>query len=125
MDTKTKNKWLKALRSGEYKQGSGALRETTTDTEVKGGDQYCCLGVLCDIVEPKKWNRTGHRWKNGESENGGFPRGELMKKLGLTKPWTRNEDDEGNDDIAHKLASMNDDGKSFKYIANWIEKRLF
>ena len=30
-------KWLKALRSGEYKQGEGALRNR---------NRFCCLGVM-------------------------------------------------------------------------------
>lgn len=34
--------WIKALRSGEYKQGRGALRNF--------GDYYCCLRVACDIA---------------------------------------------------------------------------
>lgn len=29
-----------------------------------------------------------------------------------------------NNDLTEKLANMNDDGKSFKKIANWIEKNL-
>ena len=33
-------KWVKALRSGDYKQGHGRLR---TD------DTFCCLGVACDL----------------------------------------------------------------------------
>jgi hypothetical protein len=33
-----KAKWLKALRSGKYKQARGTLFN---------GDGYCCLGVLC------------------------------------------------------------------------------
>lgn len=32
------NKWLKALRSGDYKQGNGHLK--TAD------NKFCCLGVL-------------------------------------------------------------------------------
>lgn len=40
MNKKIKKLWLKALRSGEYKQGKLALR-------IK--NKYCCLGVLCDI----------------------------------------------------------------------------
>ena len=32
--------WVKALRSGEYKQTRGQLRQ---------GDAYCCLGVACDL----------------------------------------------------------------------------
>lgn len=39
-------KWVKALRSGKYKQGSEALRN---------GDTYCCLGVLCDVIDPSGW----------------------------------------------------------------------
>ena len=36
-----KEKWVKALRSGEYKQGKYVLRSQA--------DEYCCLGVLCDL----------------------------------------------------------------------------
>ena len=35
-----KAKWVEALRSGDYKQGTNRLRI---------GDEYCCLGVLCDV----------------------------------------------------------------------------
>jgi hypothetical protein len=34
-------KWVEALRSGDFKQGKGALR--TID------GSYCCLGVACEI----------------------------------------------------------------------------
>jgi hypothetical protein len=37
--------WVKALRSGDYEQGQGALRRLTED-----GPQDCCLGVLCDLA---------------------------------------------------------------------------
>lgn len=37
-------KWVKALRSGKYKQGQDALQSE------KG---YCCLGVACEIFIPK------------------------------------------------------------------------
>lgn len=42
-----KKRWLKALRSGEYKQA----RETLMDHRPpsKGGRSFCCLGVLCDL----------------------------------------------------------------------------
>jgi hypothetical protein len=39
MPQASKDKWLTALRSGEYKQGTGWLH-TETD------NAYCCLGVL-------------------------------------------------------------------------------
>jgi hypothetical protein len=35
-------KWVAALRSGDYAQGSGLLR--TSD------NKFCCLGVLCDLA---------------------------------------------------------------------------
>lgn len=33
-------KWAQALESGEYKQCKGQLRK---------GDSFCCLGVLCNL----------------------------------------------------------------------------
>lgn len=41
MNSKVKAQWLAALRSGEYEQGGGALRQ---------GNSFCCLGVLCDLA---------------------------------------------------------------------------
>jgi len=35
-------KWVKALRSGEFKQGTGYLRK---------GDKFCCLGVACAVYQ--------------------------------------------------------------------------
>ena len=37
-------KWVDALRSGEYTQGQSCLRKT-----VEGVSTFCCLGVACDI----------------------------------------------------------------------------
>lgn len=44
------NTWIAALRSGEYKQGSGMLRSTN--------DEYCCLGVCIDALGLAKWERA-------------------------------------------------------------------
>lgn len=44
-------KWVKALRSGKYKQGRKALRNIVNDS-------YCCLGVLCDISKQHEWILT-------------------------------------------------------------------
>jgi hypothetical protein len=41
MNPAIRDRWVKALTSGDYKQGSGALRR---------GDEFCCLGVLCDLA---------------------------------------------------------------------------
>lgn len=45
-----KEKWLKALKSGEYQQGTDYLSR---------GDTFCCLGVLCDLY--RKIRHRG-RW---------------------------------------------------------------
>lgn len=43
MNQAIKERWLKALRSGEYEQAEGKLEDSQT-----GG--FCCLGVLCTIA---------------------------------------------------------------------------
>lgn len=47
------DKWWKALESGHYKQGAGALhiRGRTYPGEYEQPDRYCCLGVLCALAE--------------------------------------------------------------------------
>ena len=59
MDQQIKAKWVAALRSGEYEQGVQLLRQ---------GDQFCCLGVLCDL------HRKAHQ-EEGEDDtvNSWFP----------------------------------------------------
>lgn len=41
MNLEIKKQWVAALRSGEYEQGFGVLREAE--------NKYCCLGVLTDL----------------------------------------------------------------------------
>jgi hypothetical protein len=47
MNPEIRARWTTALRSGNYQQGSGALREKTAHN----GEKLCCLGVLCVIAE--------------------------------------------------------------------------
>ena len=51
-------KWVKALESGTYLQGTGYLR--------KHG-RYCCLGVLCDVhqkeTDAKEWHNEKGTWR--------------------------------------------------------------
>jgi hypothetical protein len=47
MDKLIAEKWVAALRSGEYKQGKGVLHNQDSNT-------YCCLGVLCDLFVKEK-----------------------------------------------------------------------
>lgn len=44
MNPEIKEKWLEALRSGDYTKGEGQLVTFRADKK-----EYCCLGVLCDL----------------------------------------------------------------------------
>lgn len=50
MKKRVLTKWLKALRSGKYKQGRGALCQV----DKKGNESFCCLGVLCDLYNKEQ-----------------------------------------------------------------------
>jgi hypothetical protein len=52
MNPEWKAKWIAALRSGAYKQGRRNLRDDL--------DNFCCVGVLCDIVNPNAWSDATH-----------------------------------------------------------------
>lgn len=41
------NKWIKALRSGKYKQAKGQFQKE---------DGYCCLGVACRVINKTDLN---------------------------------------------------------------------
>ena len=121
MDKKTKKQWVAALRSGEYEQGTSWLRR-----EKNGTEQFCCLGVLCDLVEPGQW-RSGDGagcWRNGSGKDADscLPRPSVQERFGLDKKVDRTG---SSTTVADELACMNDDGISFADIAKWIEKTQF
>jgi hypothetical protein len=54
MNEAIKQKWVAALRSGQYEQ---------TDMRLRHDGGYCCLGVLCDLYSQE----TGVEWETGFS----------------------------------------------------------
>lgn len=46
MNQNIKEKWVAALRSGEYEQGTAVLTQEDEDGNIK----HCCLGVLCQLA---------------------------------------------------------------------------
>ena len=46
---------VKALRSGDYKQGRGQLRAGQSDGDGGTCMLFCCLGVIYDITHPNEW----------------------------------------------------------------------
>ncbi len=120
------NKWVAALRSGEYKQTKKHL------TDDMG---HCCLGVACELYIKD----GGALIKTPDGRPGGIVAygtpghttntarlpDSVMKWLGL-KSDTGIAEDPGLPNI--QLSSLNDHGSSFREIADVIEKnkgRLF
>jgi hypothetical protein len=101
MNQDLKTRWLAALRSGEYRQGRGRLRDGDGDVYA-----YCCLGVLADLIDSEGWDGCDNSWKGRMSY--------LPESLaaGLIQPETE------------ALAVLNDSGASFAAIADVIEKDL-
>lgn len=98
MNKKLKQKWVKTLRSGKYKQGKGELRSPD-------GSRYCCLGVL-HLCKGGQL-RPGQGTTSSKVKNG-FISTKILPVL-----------------TQRALAEMNDiGGKSFSDIADYIEVNL-
>jgi hypothetical protein len=75
-----RKKWVQALRSGKYRQGSGTLRRWVDGTETA----YCCLGVACDVLDPNGWtDLSTHKFGAGYLDEEGVER--LGLSIGLTE----------------------------------------
>ena len=103
-----RRKWLRALRSGRYKQGRGVLCRIIDDNRY----EYCCLGVLCiSLRQPmKKYEYKDNLMKFGKYEVIYCLDDETQEKLEISH------------NMVDKLMDMNDGGKSFKEIADYLEK---
>lgn len=122
MDQAIKKQWIAALRSGEYKQGTGCLRN---------GKEFCCLGVLTDLYAKEK----GLIWDSKATENSkslyghaAIPQHRVIEWAGLRScdpgvvvPESIKR--ETNCDC-ESLAEMNDRGYTFDQIADVIEEQL-
>lgn len=118
MNARVKRKWVKALRSGQYKQGRADLINE---------DGHCCLGVLVEEMAPQFVAHPGDPYPyrgyadplaSGAVISRGDPVfGTIPDDLAIL--W-------GLDDATQdELATMNDrHGSSFDGIADWIEENL-
>ena len=112
MNKTIKKKWLKALRSGRYKQGKQYLRNSD--------NTYCCLGVLAKVM--------GRRWRKDSS---GIDYALVDKSCTLNLdgvcllPPAVMEAARINPKIQNYLSTKNDSGDwPFNRIADWIERHL-
>jgi hypothetical protein len=111
-----KEKWIAALRSGEYIQGSGALKYRDY---VQGETCHCALGVLCEVVAPEGFKqhpvflKYSHQFEGTKKAQECYPNQNKLKELGIYPSMFK------------KIAMLNDDQqRSFEYIADFVEKNL-
>jgi len=112
MNPEIKSKWVAALRNGKYEQTTTVLRSAE--------NEFCCLGVLCDLVDGERWSEgvitirlpEGSRFCHQYGEAAVFPPHAIVVRASLDI------------DVAHQLASMNDKGATFSEIADYIEANL-
>lgn len=108
MKAELRTQWLAKLRSGEIPQGVGALE--------KDG-KCCCLGVLCLVA---KVPRTEHVFMFDDAL--GSPAYSNSTVYGRL-----HAEIEGHGSGCKRIGTlmhMNDNGKSFAEIADWIETHI-
>ncbi len=107
-----KNKWLKALRSGDYPKGVSHLK-----AKENGIYTYCCLGVVGELCGVKGLT------KPEDCEMLDFTRNSNMR--GKTKvPLILQGSSADGECIAVQLATLNDKSDTFEPVIKWIEKNL-
>lgn len=109
-------KWIAALRSGEYMQCRSALGDSI------GG--YCCLGlagVLCGATDEMyrvNESRSTFLYNDAQHYPSNIEMGVYLRiPEGLKGGPSYNH-------LVDKLSVMNDAGKSFPEIADWIEQNV-
>lgn len=136
MNKQIKAEWVAALRSGEYKQGVQLLRQ---------GDQFCCLGVLCDLHRKAHQNKgeddTVNNWfptRNPEMDDApcfSYRYGNITSLPDAVSSWCGLQ---GCDPFVQRIVSsedydvtengtlslFNDNGATFDQIADIIEEQL-
>lgn len=115
MNSQIKQRWVKALRSNQYKQSRDKLYSD------RG---YCCLGVLCDLYsqdQGDKWilSIDGQTFQMSGSAYQ-LPHN-VMNWAGLS---TRNPRIQTEEYGTVTLSEYNDFGFDFKEIAQLIEEQL-
>lgn len=134
MNQEIKQRWVAALRSGQYKQGRYMLRSKD--------DCFCCLGVLCDLMvqdgkaewvtEKKVGDRTmktvdvtcgdGYFCSVGGDATSGMPPESLRKLVEINDGHIRLTDPDGE---SSPVTLLNDEREfSFTALADLIEQQL-
>jgi hypothetical protein len=120
LDEVVKIRWIDALLSGDYSQGTDRLRT---------GDRFCCLGVLCDLAAQEgigQWSPINTNFHlDGKVFYGAIPH-VVADWAGLEyedRTPLLDHTEEGTETL-DQLASMNDSGWTFQQIAEIVKDKL-
>jgi len=110
-------KWLRALRSGKYSQTTGTLQDSIG---------YCCLGVACEILIPKKKLMYKEEFDEelGEDVVTKYMNGDMPVDQEYAPTWLKDIDEDFKErrEDRSNLTELNDTKKlSFKDIADELE----
>jgi len=113
MNPQIKEKWVSALRSGDYKQTQRRLHDE---------NGFCCLGVLCDLYGKK----NNVEWEPSTHYNNAYMFQDMTTVLPLSvMEWAGVEDYNPHvNGGPFTLAELNDRGSTFNEIADLIEEHL-
>lgn len=110
-----RKKWIEALRSGNYRQGTNRLCTLTAD-----GPYYCCLGVAYAIFKDQFEIKTVdyHSVRRFDGASGNLEHPDIRNALGINRIGYLLKTIEGRS----SLVTLNDDGYTFEEIASIIEE---
>lgn len=124
MNPEVRAQWVAALRSGKYKQGVGRLKREASGFGPGDGEEFCCLGVLCDIQPPE----VGHWvkiWDGVDYVLNGLPKANYGVSNAAEIPAILREKLGIDAEKQSRLISLNDrDHANFNEIANYIEQEV-
>ena len=110
-------KWVKALRSGEYKQGKRRLHNCD--------NTFCCLGVLTDLYMKEKGGSWVPPLKDDDESCFRYVVDTKTASQGAIPPrkvceWAGLRSQHGTHLAGESLVSLNDRGSTFQEIADLI-----
>ena len=112
-------RWVEALLSGKYEQGTECLRSAD--------NKFCCLGVALDVMDPAGWSAEVEPLDRGKTDDGEPADGPLVygyrdqydnnnKEILSDHLWLRLTDGACSSVTQSDIAGANDAGMTFKQI---------
>jgi hypothetical protein len=122
-----RTRWYDALESGDYRRVTGTLTKTKADGTPKG---FCCLGVACEIAGVKHTVINQGAWESqddfvriyGEDQADGHLPSEAQDWLGVCTSDPRPNFPKGHARYGASASELNDNGWTFKKIADAFRK---